>query len=85
MKYIYILISMMAFTPILWGEGGFVASKIVRKENISAEKMIVYAYIAFFLLILGYILFISKKISLVNKKLTKLELLHNDNEGEINE
>ena len=85
MKYIYIIISIIVSSPILWASDGFVASKIVRKESVSAEKMIIYAYIAFFLLILGYILFISKKISLVNKKLTKLELLHNDNEGDINE
>ena len=84
MKYIYITISMIVFSPILWGEDGFRASKIVRKENVSAEKMIIYAYIAFFLLLLGYILFISKKISLVNKKLNQLELLHNT-EGDINE
>ena len=56
----------------------FVAIKNVKRENVSAEKMVVYAYIAFFMLILGYIFFINRKISLVSKRLEKLEELNKE-------
>jgi len=80
MRYFYILVYFLLSGNFLFASNGFVASKIIKKENVSAEKMIVYSYIAFFILLLGYVLFISRKISLVNKKLTKLELLHDKEE-----
>lgn len=71
MKYIFFLL----LAGDLLASDGFKAAKIIKKENVSAEGMIVIAYIAFFILILGYILFISRKINLVSKKLRELESL----------
>jgi len=57
------------------GNDGFTSAKIVKKENVSAEKMVIYSYIAFFMLILLYTLFISRKINKVSKKIDQLESL----------
>ena len=67
------------FQTAIWADD-FVAVKIPKKNTVSAEKMIVIAYVSFFVLILGYILFITKKLSLIDNKLKKLELIENKEE-----
>ena len=79
MKYFYILVSFLLYGTNILASDGFKATKIIKKESVSAEKMIIIAYISFFILVLGYILFINKRINQVNKKLNKLESLHEEN------
>jgi Tfp pilus assembly protein PilO len=66
------------FLSVKAQDSDFVAVKMVKRESVSAGRMIVIAYISFFVLILGYVFFISRRISLVNSKLSELELLHKD-------
>ncbi len=78
MKYFYILMYFLLFASNLLASDGFKATKIIKKETVSAERMIIIAYIAFFILLLSYILFISRKINLVSNKLSKLESLNDE-------
>ena len=76
-KIIYIIFYF--WVQSLYSEG-FKAVKIKPQNTVSAEKMLIIAYGAFFILILGYILFITRKLSLIDDKLSKLELIQQEEE-----